>query len=152
MAGSAPWLRRTVPAAAAALVTLTTGCGTSATPHVGAVAAATTTRPSRDASAEHTPSGIRPQLLPELRSTAHLAALRWRLITVTDGGRALHLAVTWSCGLPPVGQHLEQDPSAVTITIYDHRLPSGQVCAPALGSAIIAVSLAAPLGSRRLLQ
>jgi hypothetical protein len=150
--GPPPWLRWTVPAAAAAFAALITGCGASTTSHPAHAAAASTTRPARDAGADSSQSGIQPETLPGLRSTAHLAVLRWRLVSVTSDGRILHLAATWSCGLPPVGQRLEQDSSSVTIAIYDHRLPPGQVCAPALGSAIIAVTLAAPLDGRRLLQ
>ena len=146
----APRRRWAILAAAMALVVLMAGCGSGTASHAARAAAAITTRSTPvTAPARHTP-GLLPGRLPELRSTAHLAAVPWRLLHVTGQGRALELAVTWSCGLAPVGERVEQAPSAVTVIIYAHRLPAGSACSGALGTGIITVPLAAPLAGRKL--
>ncbi len=146
--------------AVVALAGLVAGCGSGTGPQSVRVAATTTT-PVTGPSAATSPGVTTPPKrvpepewgrLPELESTAHLVVTPWRLLSVTGGGRTLHLVVGFGCGLPPVGEHLEESPSAVTIIIYKHRLPAGFVCSGALGTAFVAVTLAAPLAGRRLTQ
>lgn len=136
--------------AMAAVAILVAACASGTTSHAPRGTVAVKTRPTPEPA--HHPSGLRSERLPELPSTVNLKPLRWRLMTVTGDGKTLHLAVTWSCGLAPIGQRVSQNPSSVTIIIYGHRLPARSACAPALGSAIVTVHLATPLASRRLLQ
>lgn len=145
-----PRQRRVVLTVAVALVTLAAGCGSGATPHAARAAAAITTRSAQVAAPAKRAPGLRPEHLPELRSTAHLAVVPWRLLHITGQGRTLEIAVTWSCGLPPIGERVEQTPSTVTVIIYAHRLPAGSACSGALGTGIITVTLAAPLTGRKL--
>lgn len=140
------------------LAGLAAGCGSGAVPH--------SVRPTATRQATVTPAarsldaviphgrwrGLRARSLPELPPTAHLAARPWKLLGITGGGKVLLLAVTFACGLPPVGVHLTQSPSAVTVTIYAHHLPADFACSGAIGTALVAVKLAAPLAGRKLMS
>jgi hypothetical protein len=140
-----------VALAAVALTGLLAGCGSGTPPRPAATSPARQP-PARTAARTGQPPAIRPGQLPELRSTAHLAVVHWTLLAITGGGRALHLAADWACGLPPVGEHLTQSHSEVIVILYARRLPPGSACSLAGGTAIIMVSLAAPLAGRRLLS
>jgi hypothetical protein len=128
------------------------GCG-SRTTSPSAQSAATvkgTTTGHREVSPRLRWRGLQFGFLPRLPATVQLAETHWKLLGITAGNTLL-LTVTVSCGLVPIGEQIHQGSSAVEVTIYTHHLPAKAACSQALGTAFVAVRLAAPLGGRRVL-